>query len=306
MKIYDSIIIGGGPAGLSAAIYLGRFNRECIVIDAGHGRTWTHEVNDNYLGYPDGISSKVLRALGEQQARRFNAEFNHDRITSVSCEGEIFALKGAEDSYKSRTLILATGVKDVYPEAIESIADYIGRSLYWCITCDGYKVRDKNVMIVGDSDDAASTAMQFLNFTNSITFVTNRTENDHQISAKWLERLMTAGIKFYEGKIVSAHGINGMFESIKLDNSEQISLEYMFNQQPALPNNTLAKELGLILSPKGYIETNEEQRTNVPFVYAAGDVTRPYSHQIITAAHEGSMAAQAANYDLYKPEQRMD
>jgi thioredoxin reductase (NADPH) len=306
MNTYDSIIIGGGPAGLSAAIYLGRFNRACLVIDAGHGRTWSHEVNDNFLGFPDGISSKVLRALGEQQARRFNAEFNHDRITSVSRESEVFVLKGTEDNYKARTLILATGVKDVYPEAIENIADYIGRSLYWCITCDGYKVRGKNVMIVGDNDDAACTATQFLNFTDSVTFVTNQAENEHTLSAKWMERLLNAGIKFYEGKIAAVQGIEGMFETVTLDNGQQISLEYMFNQQPALPNNSIAKELGLTLSPKGYIETNEEQRTNVPFVYAAGDVTRPYSHQIITAAHEGSMAAQAANYDIYKPEQRMD
>ena len=80
----------------------------------------------------------------------------------------------------------------------------------------------------------------------------------------------------------------------------------MINQQPAIPNNSLAKQLEVKLSEQGYIETNEEQRTNVEHVYAAGDITRPYSHQIVTAAHEGSMAAQAANYDLYRPQQRME
>ncbi len=305
METYDSVVIGGGPAGLSAAIYMCRFNRSCLVIDAGRGRTWTHEINENYLGFPDGVASKVLRALGEQQARKFGAEFVYDKINSVDKEGELFMLKGAEGEYKTRTIILATGVKDVYPESIENITEYIGQSLFWCITCDGYKVNGKNVMVVGEDDDAVSTALQFMNFTDQITFVTNKEVGQHDISAKWTERLQAAGIKFYEGKIKSVAGTDGMFESVTLEDGQSISLEYMFNQQPAMPNNGLAKMLDLKLSDKGYIETNEEQRTNVAFVYAAGDVTRPYSHQIVTAAHEGSMAAQAANYDMYKPEQRM-
>ncbi len=303
MKLYDSIIIGAGPAGLSAAIYLGRYNRSCLVIDLGWGRSTTHEINENYLGFPKGIHSTQLRELGRLQAERFGAEFIEDKITSITKNNSYFHLSGGKKRFTGKTIILATGVTDLWP-TFENFQDYLGRSLFWCITCDGHKTIGKKVVIVGDTDDTACTAMQFLNFTDKITFITNQERSKHRLRKKWKKRLESANIKIIEGKIDKVHGREGKFHFIELNHGIKVELDFMFNQQGATPNSELATELGVDLNEAGYIKTNHEMRTNIPFVYAAGDVTRLHSHQVALAVAEGATAGETANYDLYRPEQK--
>lgn len=303
MKMYDCIVVGGGPAGLSAAIYLARFNRSCFVMDTGWGRSSTHEINENYLGFPKGIHSTQLRELGRQQAEKFGAEFCQEKIIKIVKNSDGFLLTGGSGKYHSKTIILATGVTDLWP-AFENFQDYLGKSLFWCITCDGHKTIGKRVVIVGDTDDAACTAMQFLNFTKDITFVTNQIHSKHRIRTPWRERMKKAGINIFEGKIMKVHGREGMFHSLELSDKTKITLDFMINQQGSAPNSELAEELGVEVNEHGYIKTNHEMRTSVPLVYAAGDVTRLHSHQIVIAAAEGATAGETANYDLYRPEQQ--
>lgn len=172
MKLYDCVIIGGGPAGLSAAIYLARFNRTVLVLDKeDQGRWDTKELNQNYLGFPEGIHARQLRELGRQQAMSFGAKYKVDEILSVQrCEEENqFEILTEKSKYLSRTIIISTGVKDIYP-SFENIKEYLGKSLFWCITCDGWKTRDKKVAIIGNNDEAVSTCMQFLNFTKELVW----------------------------------------------------------------------------------------------------------------------------------------
>src|SRR3989344_2035987 len=305
MKIFDSVIVGGGPAGLTAAIYLARYNRSCNIVDIGHGRSTSHEINENYMGFPKGIHSTKLRELGLEQAQRYGAQYCQDKTTSIKKKQDIFYLEGGTGRYKGRTVILATGVTDLWP-IFENYQDYIGRSLFWCITCDGHKTIGKKVMIVGDTDDAACTALQFLNFTNDIVFVTNQEKRRHRLRNSWKEKLKKFNITLIEGKIKKVHGREGKFHFVEINHGTRVDLDYMFNQQGATPNSELAKELGVAVNENGYIRTDHEQKTNIPGVYAAGDVTRLHSHQIVLASAEGATAGESANYDLYLPHQKWD
>jgi thioredoxin reductase (NADPH) len=204
-------------------------------------------------------------------------------------------------SYQGKTIIIATGVSENYPQ-FDTWRDCLGKSMFWCITCDGYKTENKKVLVVGENNEAVLTALQLQQFTSKISFLTNCDEKSCEISNEYLKRLSIARIPIYYGLIANVRGKNGMLESVSTA-TQEIKTEILFNQQEATPRNELAKQLGLRLK-QGYISVDEEQRTNIPFVYAAGDVTKQFAHQVVTAAHEGSMAAQSANYDLYSPEQK--
>lgn len=306
-KTYDCVIVGGGPAGLSAAIYLARFNRTVLVVDRGHGGRWqTHEVNENYLGFPQGIHTVKLRELGVEQAERFGAKFITDEIEYVHHHqnGEIFVVTGKKQLYQGRTIIFATGVSDHFPP-FKHEPEYLGRSLFWCITCDGHKTINKRVLVLGNSDEAACDCLQFLIYTKDLVFLTNDEVGKAKISAKWKQRLKQNKVPIIEGYIKNVVGHKGMVQEVILNTGETIKTDFIFSEQGSSPHSTLAKELGIELNREGFVCVDLEQRTNVPKAYAAGDVTRYFSHQIATAVHEGSMAAQAANYDLYEDFQRM-
>jgi thioredoxin reductase (NADPH) len=306
MTSFDTVIIGGGPAGLSAAIYLARFLRSVLVLDQGIGRWDTAELNENYFGFPDGIHTRELRELGLRQAQRFGVEYKNESVSEVRRvplqDGTQFTVLSSEQTYTSRTLIIATGVRDHY-FGLPEHQDFLGTSLFWCITCDGYKTIDKKIVLIGNNDDTACTTLQFLNYTKQLTLVTNSTEL--KISPLWQERLSSHNVPIVCKKVTGLEGENRHVQAVALEDGEKIPTEFVFNEQGAQPNSELAISLGVAVDEHQYILTTDEQRTNVPFVYAAGDVTRLFAHQIVTAAHEGSMAAQAANYDMYLPHQRM-
>lgn len=302
-KGFDCLIVGGGPAGLTAAIYLARFNRSVLVIDKAEGRSSYDEYNENYFGFPHGIYAKKLRLLGKKQAKRFGATFAVDEVLAVKKETNIFVAQGDNSVYQARTVIFATGVVDLFPP-FPNMRRYIGHSLFWCITCDGYITRNKKVVIVGHTNEAVTTCLQFLIYTDKLTFVLNCSVEQASISEDMKQHLKDHHIPFVEGVIKQVIGKDRMVEKIVMGNGDVISADYIFNQQGAQPHSIIAKHLGIKTNDEGYILVGQEQRTNIPRVYAAGDVTKRYSHQIVTAAHEGSMAAQAVNYDLYEPFQK--
>lgn len=304
MQTYDCVIVGGGPAGLSAAIYIARFNRSVVVFDSGTGRWNTHEINENYLGFPTGISTKKLHQLGKEQATRYGAEIQETGVIEVTQSGNLFHAKTGDTTYESKSIILATGVTDDFSH-VERWKQYLGKTLFVCITCDGYKTKGKHIAIVGHDDDAVCTAMQFLNYTKHVTFITNKEKGKDMVSARARKILQDGGIPFHESAINHMHGTYGVIQSVLLSDGTEIALDYVFSEQGKTPNVSLAKQLSLNVDDAEYIITDDNQRTNIPFVYAAGDVTKSFAHQVGTAVHEGSMAAQSANYDLYLPEQKI-
>ena len=302
---FDVIVIGAGPAGLSAALYLARFDRHTALFDTGQGRSTWHQTINNFLGFPGGVTSRKLRELGCEQLEDYpQVKTLEHKIESLKRETDgTFTAEGQAGAWQARAVILCTGVLDHYPH-FDGWDEYVGRSMFWCITCDGYGSRNKRVVVIGNTNDVASEALQLQRFDAWLTVLTN--SETSEISDKFVKRLANAHIPLIHDKIDEVRGHDGQFEAIITRDGLRIELDQLFNQQGATPQSKLAEDVGVKLSDNGYIKIDSEQKTNVPGFYAAGDVTRLHAHQISTAVHEGGMAASAANYYLYPPELKDD
>ncbi|HEX6292300.1 MAG TPA: NAD(P)/FAD-dependent oxidoreductase [Herpetosiphonaceae bacterium] len=301
---YEALVIGGGPAGLSAALYLARFDRTVALFDTGRGRSSWHQINHNYLGFPGGVPARKLRELGRQQLAEYEqVTVLEHKIEQLERKNGSFIAYSQAGEWHGKTVIICTGVVDRYPH-FDGWEEYVGRSMFWCITCDGYGCHDARVVVVGNANQAASEALQLQRFTHKLTVLTD--SHDCSIDEKFQRRLEQAGIPLVHDKIEAAIGQDGMFEALCTQKGQRIELDQLFCQHGATPQTKLAEGVGVLLSREGYICVDSEQKTNVAGVYAAGDVTRLHSHQITTAVHEGGMAACAANYYLYPPELKDD
>ena len=297
---YEALVVGGGPAGLSASLYLARYDRSVALFDEGRGRSTRHQVNHNYLGFPGCIPARTRRELGRRQLSEYPqaACFEHKVAVVERADGG-FVARGQAGEWRGRAVILCTGVIDHYPH-FDGWQEYVGRSMFWCITCDGYACRDERVVVVGNTNAAATEALQLRRFTAKLSVLTNSQEC--AIDSTFQERLAGAGIVLIHDKIERATGTDGQFETLCTRDGRCIELDQLFCQQGATPQSRLAADLGVRLSAQGYIQVDSEQQTDVPGVCAAGDVTRLHSHQVATAVHEGGQAASAANYYLYPRE----
>ncbi len=300
---YDALIIGGGPAGLSAAIYLGRAERRVAVIDCDRpARSGWQQVNHNYLGFPDGISILELCQLGRVQARNYGAEICDGEVTRIERQDEHFTVTCTDgQTLRSRGIIIATGVTDRWVR-FPGYEQFIGRSMHWCIVCDGSEMAGQRVVIAGNSDDATEMAVQMKRFTPDVAFVTN--SDTIELTEEGVGALAQHDIPLTVGRITGARAIRrGVFEAIELDTGQEIPLDHLLSAQGSIPNNALAIQLGVDLADNGFIRVDAEAKTNVPGVYAAGDVTRLFAQQVITAAHEGATAATALNYYLFQQDE---
>ncbi len=303
--LYDCAVIGGGPAGLSAAIYMGRMRRSVIVVDDVEGRSTWHQVNRNYLGFPNGVHATALREVGEKQAKEYGVRFLRACATEACYEGEgrdrVFTVETSRGPVQARTLILCTGVTDSFPE-FEGSEECIGKSMFWCIICDGYEAIGNRIVVLGHNDRAASLALQLLVFTDRVTLVS--WDRPFNLPGEMMERLTAHGVETHDSTCSFLTYSNGQLSEIELQDGSKLQLDMVFVAQWIEPNTQLAKQLGLYLDEHGYIATDTNDLTNLEGVYAAGDVTRLHNHQVTSAVHEGGMAAAAANYYLYEDWQK--
>ncbi|WP_330308324.1 MULTISPECIES: NAD(P)/FAD-dependent oxidoreductase [unclassified Streptomyces] len=297
----DTLVVGGGPAGLSAALCLARYNRRVLVFDTGHGRSTHHQVNRNYLGFPGGIPTVELRELGRAQLAGYpQARVVHHAVLHAEGDAERgFTVHAQTGSWTGRTLIIATGVLDHFPH-FHGWESYVGRSMFWCIACDGYENRGKRILVVGHTDATAAEALQMHSLSDDIQLLTNsRTD---EIGSRCRERLEAAGIPVLHDRIRSVEGEDGMLHTVVTRGGQHLKADSLFSIQGATPEIALARALSLRLAPSGHIAVDTEQKTSAAGVYAAGDVSSLHSHQVSAAVHEGSQAASAANYFLYPAE----
>ena len=338
VRYVDCAIVGGGPAGLSAAVCLARMRRSVLVIDDRDGRSLWGQVNRNYLGFPDGIPAAEIRLAGRRQAARYGTTFMSGRVVAASRDDGSFHLRveatdgetrrdtagrvgnvkrdeelgsslGEEEVTRAvdivaRSVILATGVRDSFPKFL-GWAQCVGCSLFWCIACDGYESTGKVVAVVGHDEDAVETALDLLDFTDTVTLVAGRPEG-FDVPDTRLADLRDNGIPAYPVAVANYNNADGQIEELVLDDPRQtrLSVEMVFVYRRPTPRTELAVALGLDLNGLGHIVVDSVQHTNVPGIYAAGDVTSQHDHQISAAVHEGNEAACAANYYLYRPVQK--
>jgi thioredoxin reductase (NADPH) len=296
--MYDALILGGGPAGLSAAIYLGRFTRSVLVLDAGEGRSSFAQVNENYLGFPDGITTRELRDLGRRQSERFGVHFKECRVERVERIEAGFRAYTTDGDFEGRTLLLATGVTDIWPD-VPDIKEWIGRQVFWCITCDGHRTPGKTLLCIGNTDEAAVTTLQLLLFTRSLTLAAD--PDKARFSPEVLANLDKQGVRLLyarpERLELSPDG--DRIVAVRLSDGSHAECNLVFSLLGVLPNTQIAREIGVDLDRDGYVVMDEEGHTTVEGLFAAGDLTRMYTQQVASAVHSGAEAAQTMNYYLY-------
>jgi thioredoxin reductase (NADPH) len=330
----DCAIVGGGPAGLSAAVNLARMRRNVVVIDDRDGRSLWSQTNRNYLGFPEGIPAAEIRRQGRRQAAAYGAHFLRGRVTTATRDVSLFRLcvedhagegagthvnvarddelgraLGEEEAHGpveviARSVILATGVRDRFPE-FPGRDECVGRSLFWCISCDGYESIGCNVAVVGFDEDAVQTALDILDFTDRVTMVAGRSEG-FSVPESRLADLTASGIPIYGCSVAEYQNANGQIAALVLADScaTRIPVEMVFAVRTPVARNEVALELGVAVDARGQVIVDSEQHTNVTGVYAAGDMTSPHNHQVSAAVHEGNEAACTTNYHLYRPEQK--
>jgi thioredoxin reductase (NADPH) len=282
----DILIIGGGPAGLSAAVYTTRANRETLVIDKGGGTTVQVDWVENFYGYPEGISGEEIVSLGEEHARRFGTDMCQAEVVHVAQQDdETFLVETTETEYESRGLILATGANYESP-AIADIDDYEGQGVSYCVECDGYFYRDTPVAVVGAENYAAKEALMLLDYTDNVRILTNGKE--FVADAGLVDRLRDDGVEIITESIDRVEGEDNLQRAI-LDSGEPIDIEGLFVALGAAGGTDIAETLG-IPTDGPYLQVNSDQSTTIDRVYAAGDVTGG-NRQINVSVGEGTDAA---------------
>ncbi|MGA2513548.1 MAG: NAD(P)/FAD-dependent oxidoreductase [Candidatus Limnocylindrales bacterium] len=332
----DCAIVGGGAAGLSAAINLGRMRRSVLLVDERDRFRWRH-VAYNYLGFPNGIPADQIRRLGWRHAAKYGVRLLLGHVATATREGERFRLRidrlpengapgarpgpsiprdaemaaifgevpeGGPLEVRARTVILASGVIGHFPE-FPGRDECVGQSLFWCIHCEGYESIDRLVGVVGHDEDAVQTALDLLEFTARVTIVAGRPEG-FAVPSSRLADLAANGIAAHPFGVAEYENRAGQMRALVLDDPEQtrIPVEQVYTIRSSRAPNELAVQLGVELNSIGQVIVTSEQRTNVPGVFAAGDATSLHDHQLSAAAHEGNQAACGANYVLYRPVQR--
>ncbi|OAJ75086.1 thioredoxin reductase [Brevibacillus sp. SKDU10] len=289
--IYDTIVIGGGIAGLQAAIQLSRSLHKVLVIDKKSGRSTLARKYRNILGYPEGVSGLELRTQGEIMAKRFGATFIHDEATFCEQNQEdIFCVTTREhkETFMAKTLLIATGITDPLPE-IPGLIECLGESIYICPDCDGYEVQQKRTVVIGSGKHALQMAQELKYYTKDIMVINHSLtslDKEDQIKAnEW-------GDYYREDEIVSIEQQNGQLSSINLRSGEAITVERGFLAfAGAHVNSDLLQAFQIQLLPQGHVQVDPRTKeTNHRNIWAAGDVNA-HSQQVTISMGDGSQAA---------------
>jgi thioredoxin reductase (NADPH) len=294
--ILDCLIIGGGPAGLTAAIYLARFHLDILVVDGGKSRAALIPCTRNHAGYPDGIEGKELLRRMRDQACKYDATIETEFVTKLERDGGgIFTATWGSGCATARAVLLATGISNRRPPMDEELHnDALARGLIrYCPICDGYEVTDKKVGVIGSGSHGVAEALFLRSFTADVTLIAP--DAALRLSSEETRQLKEARIECVDGP-AQAVAITG--DCIVVDTAEG---HHAFDSiYPALGSDThtqLGEMIGAALADDGCFRCDNHQRTSVPGLYAAGDVVHGLD-QISHAMGEGGVAATTIRNDL--------
>lgn len=293
--IYDCAIIGGGPAGLNAALVLGRSRRKTVLFDDDNGRNLVTRESHGFITR-DGIQPEELKRLARQDIKKYDCvELKKKRIERIERLSEThYQLTTSEgETFHSIKIILAAGVKEQLPN-IPDIEKFYGTSLYSCPYCDGWELKDQPLAVIADKNVYA-LAKKVYNWSRDLVVFTNgigRLEEEEK------ESLVKKGIKVYEDILSGLEGENGQLRSVRLEDGTLIDRVGGFTTPLWSHSTSFADELGCEQNSYGGIKTDEYGRTNIWNVYAAGDASLIVPSQLVIAAGEGSAAAIGVNGDL--------
>lgn len=295
-RLYDCVIIGGGPAGFTGAIYLARFHLSVVVIDDGRSRALMIPVSHNHAGYPNGIEGRVLLQRMAEQAGKYGARLSTGTVSALARDGDGFACTTENGVIRSSTVLLATGVWNKRPDmADDQHADAVARGLLrYCPVCDGFEVTDRTIAVIGSADTGLGEAEFLRSFTADVTLIDPG--GAHAFDEDQLARIVAAGILPLDGPCRAYELLEDRIAVTLPSGDYEFTSAY-----PALGSmirSDLAVALGAQASSDGGIVVDSKQRTTVPGLYAAGDVTQGLD-QISYAMGQAAVAATAIRNDLY-------
>ena len=291
----DCVVIGGGPAGLTAALYLARFRLTVQVIDRGAGRAASIPLTRNYPGFPDGISGRdLVRRIGEQ-AVRYGAEIVAAEVLAVERTGDIFVCRTANGLVEASTVILATGIRDVRPPIDDDLHDtaLAAGLIRYCPVCDGLEVTGRRVAVIGSGAHAAREAKFIRSYTDDVTLLS--WQGTTGLDAAQRADLSQAGIVVVDQAVASARILDSQL--LLATDSGALAFDAVYPALGAQVASWIAQDLGARVNGDGYLHVDEHQRTDVPGLYAVGDVVAGLN-QISRATGQAATAATALRNDL--------
>ena len=316
MKIYDCIIVGAGPAGIQASIYIKRAGMNPIVFYKGESELEKAEKIDNYYGFENGISGKELFEKGIMQATNSGIEIKKEEILNIEMEDNLeFKVKSENDTYQAKAVILATGLKRIVPK-IENIEKYINKGVSFCALCDGYFYKGKNVVVIGDGKNAIEEADVLKKVAKSVRILTsseiksiNGTEqkvksitlkndinecksNNKESNQEEVNKNKASERQFFECNSIlgekNSNSTNSNSDDLNSNDSNEIQVDGVFIAEGIAGGFEFAKRLGIITKNETIV-VNDKMQTNVPGVFACGNITGGLL-QVSKAVYEGAEA----------------
>jgi thioredoxin reductase (NADPH) len=297
---YDVVVVGGGPAGLSSALWLARYLHKVVVVDSGDPRNWETRGINGYLGH-QGIRSPELRTIGREECTKYGVEFVSGVVdTAINETGELFAVCLRDGkTIEAHRLLLAIGIKDVWPN-IPGLENCFGETIHVCPDCDGYETRDKNTVVVGSGRKAVGMALALTTWTRKIVICTNGEKPD--MNQVLLDRLKDLNIPVLEAPIQCVLSKEKEIAAIELEGAMTLDCERLYFAIGQYPSDDLGAQLGCKRDEMGRLVIDERNHTSVKNVYAAGDIA-PGPQMAIVAAASGAIASIAIHASLV-PEAR--
>jgi thioredoxin reductase len=296
---YDAIIVGGGPAGLSAALVLGRCRRRILVCDVGKPRNAASRGLHGFLTR-DGILPEKLLEIGRRQLEPYGVEITRREVVRVKAGPRGFRVRLDDGRrLRCRKLLLATGVVDQVPR-IPGAAEMYGRSVFHCPYCDGWEVRDQPVAVYGRRVDAADLALGLTQWTRDVVLLT---DGPSRMSPQRRERLARNGVGVREDPVARFEGRDGALARVVFARGKPLARRALFFRTSQYQRSPLAEALGCEFNHKGTVRTDRLSATCVPGLYCAGDASEDVQ-LVIVAAAEGAKAAFAMDQALQKEELR--
>ncbi len=275
--MFDVIIIGGGPAGISASLYTKRGNKKTLVINSESSTLQEVHKIENYYGFENGISGKELYDIGIKQAKNLGIEVKQEEVLSVKINEKGFEVITNKDTYESEAVIISVGNKKNKVK-IKGIKDFEGKGVSYCAICDGFFYRDKEVAVIGSGNYAISETNDLINIAKKVTILTNG-EKAPEFRADNVE-INSKPIEEIEGK--------EKVEKVVFNDRTSINADGIFVAQGTAGGFELAKKLGLLIKDN-HIIVNENMETNIKGVYACGDCTGGLM-QVSKSVYQGTVA----------------